>query len=370
MAGSTDAMEHAIFVPGIGQYENIGDLILRRQLLRWVRPIGRLHIFIGHAPPGYAEGLALTDEDRIYRSFSAWYQAGLSSALRQPTSYLFKPGEIQLTLKGLKEHVAMLPLAWLIRLRGGHVARVGAGSRNFAALPRLLMLPSISVAQRVWWRDLATARYLGGSVMPDLAFGEGDDIESIDQSIATRDTLVVSMRGDRSDVPKNWIDGVRLYSQRSKLRVMAVTQVLRDASLARTLAQELDGDCVDWDGFNHHQKEIEINKVYRRAALVVSDRLHVLIAAYTHGAAPIALQTDRSDKIDRHFAAIDVRGVTSYCQDQSPEQIADILAKAASRRSSVLAALPGARAQLDSVRKELIHLLLTSRRPATATDHR
>ena len=71
-----------IYVPGIGQYDNIGDIILRRQLLRWLEPMGRLHVFIGNAPAGYGESLELGPEHRTYRSFTAWYRSGLRDAAR------------------------------------------------------------------------------------------------------------------------------------------------------------------------------------------------------------------------------------------------------------------------------------------------
>lgn len=339
-----------IFVPGIGQYENIGDIILRRQLLRWLRPLGRLHVYVGRAPAGYAEGLGLGPDDLVYQSFLAWYRAGLGCALRGTASYFFKPGEIQLSLPGLKEHLAMVPLAVLIRLRGGVVIRAGAGSRNFAWLPRLLMWPSLAVAQRTWWRDPATAAYLGGDVMPDLAFGEGDD--PVDTT-SSRDLLVISMRGDRRGVPGAWIEALRAFAARHGLTVCAVTQVERDAQLSRELATALGGTCVDWTGFAHDTKEAELNAIYRRTRMTVSDRLHVLIASYTHGAIPVALQTDASTKIARHFQAIGIDGMGVDASMLAPANIEAVLEEALRRGSEVLAALPEARARLASVRRAI-----------------
>ena len=58
-----------IFAVGRGQYENVGDIILRRQLLDWLRPVGRLHVYVGQSPDGYDQGLGLRDGDVVYRSF-------------------------------------------------------------------------------------------------------------------------------------------------------------------------------------------------------------------------------------------------------------------------------------------------------------
>jgi hypothetical protein len=71
-----------IFVPARGQFDNIGDILLRRQLLDWLRSSGPLHVYLGSSPPGYAEGLRLQPEDVRYHSFRAWYLAALRSAAR------------------------------------------------------------------------------------------------------------------------------------------------------------------------------------------------------------------------------------------------------------------------------------------------
>lgn len=341
-----------IFVPAIGQYENIGDIILRRQLLRWLRPLGRLHVFLGKSPEGYAEGLELTSADVCYSSFSAWYRTGLASAVAGRAAYFFKPGEIQLSLAGLKEHVSMVPLLALIRLRGGRVARIGSGARNFAFWPKLCMAPSLALAGTTWWRDERTARYLGhGGVMPDLAFGEGDATEDALRP-ADRDLLVVSMRGDRPFVSAAWLEGVRQFAREHQLKVVAVTQVLRDSQTSRQLADELGGECVDWDGRAHHVKEEELRQVYRRTRMAISDRLHVLVAAYTNGAVPFALQSDRSDKIARHFAVVGVGDVAATVGDMQADEVAARLSKALAAGPAAMQALPQARAFLERVRVE------------------
>jgi ribosomal protein L12E/L44/L45/RPP1/RPP2 len=191
--------------------------------------------------------------------------------------------------------------------------------------------------------------------MPDLAFGEGDDVASFDAS--ARDILVVSMRGDRRGVPQAWIEGVRGFANRHGLKIHAVTQVERDAPLSRQLAEALGGTCVDWHGAAHHAKEVQLNDIYRRARITVSDRLHVLIASYTHGAIPVALQTDDSRKISRHFQAIGVEGVACNASTLNAASIEAVLDEAMRNGATVLGALPAARARLEDVRKEIARLV-------------
>jgi hypothetical protein len=342
-----------IFVPGRGQYENIGDVLLRRHLIDWLRPCGRLHVYVGRSPAGYDEGLGLQPEDVRYRSFTTWYAAGLASAARGQASYVFKPGEIQLMLIGMKEHLSVLPLVVLIRARGGAAVRVGAGSRNFSALPRMLIRPSISLSNLSLWRDAATARYLGGGVMPDLGFGEGTAnlvAGSFAPGLSARDVLVVSMRSDlyvRADPPEQWLEAVRQFARRHGLAIWTATQVHVDDERSGRLASALGGQALLWDGTGHDAQEARLRALYRRAAVVVSDRLHVLIAALTEGAVPAGLVLDGSDKLAQHFAAAGIYDVAFASAGLGTPDLVSRMEWLLQRRGMLLEQLEQARAALE-----------------------
>jgi hypothetical protein len=342
----------------IGQYENIGDIILRRPLLSWLRPLGRLHVYVGPAPSGYVRGLRLEADDIMYRSFIAWYAAGLAHAARGCADYVFKPGEIQLSLRGMKEHVGMLPLLAMIRARRGKVARLGSGCRGFAQLPRLLLSPSLALSQFVRWRDPATAAFLRtGGVMPDLAFGEGDPLP---QQVASsqRRLLAVSMRGDRGPVPKAWIEAVSCYATTRGFEVVVLTQVLRDSQMSRHLATALSARLVDWDGTRHDEQEEALRTIYQQASAVISDRLHVLIAAYTHGALPLAVLTDGSTKIQRHFDVVRMPAICVNAAGLDSTQILAEMTAIEARARAIHAALGPLRQRLAETRIEVINFLM------------
>ncbi len=352
-------MLNSIFLPIIGQYDNIGDIILRRPLIDWLRPHGTLHLYLGHAPKGYAKGLALQPQDKIYKSFLAWYIAGIKVAIFGKAHYFFKPGEIQLTLRGMKEHVGMLPLLSIIRLSGGKVVRIGSGSRNFSAAPRILIQPSLALSQLTLWRDCSTAAYLGkGGVMPDLAFNEGD-LSYPGISREKRRVLVVSMRGDRKPVPKSWINGIRKYAKNHGLSIWVVTQVLRDSSLSRFLTNKLDAQLLDWDGTEHDKQEEKLCQLYKNADIVISDRLHVLILAYTYGSLPVALLTDSSDKIERHFQTACIQNISFQTLNFKENDIQLSIESVVKNREAILSTLPVIREKLYKVKLMLSALLAT-----------
>ncbi|MBC7518014.1 MAG: polysaccharide pyruvyl transferase family protein [Microbacteriaceae bacterium] len=350
---SSASRRRTIFVPARGQYENVGDILLRRQLLDWARESGPLHVYLGWSPPGYAEGLRLQPSDVQYRSFLRWYLVALWQSLRGTASYVFKPGEIQLTLAGMKEHVSMLPVIALVRARGGTVARIGVGSRNFASIPRALMWPSIALSTLSVWRDSETARYLGrGQVMPDLAFGE------VSTELVSRrpELLVISLRSDLGERPypgSEWISAVQNFAQLHSLALFTVTQVHVDEERNRRLAELLGAQFLGWDGADHHLQEIRLRELYRQSAVVVSDRLHVLVAAITEGAVPVGLLLDSSDKIARHFSAAGMPGIGINAGALSAGEIAAHLETSLARRFELIALLRSAQKQLNLVRERL-----------------
>ncbi len=350
-----ERMLREIFVPARGQYDNIGDILLRRQLLDWLRPSGPLHVYVGVAPDGYTTGLGLQPSDVQYRSFRHWYVAALCSAARGRASYVFKPGEIQLTLIGMKEHLAMLPVLAVVRARHGRVVRVGVGSRNFARVPRALMGPSIALSNLSLWRDAETAGYLRrGSVMPDLAFAS----VQAPRSDSVRDVLVVSMRSDLDYPSPAWFAGVRAVAAANNLTIWCVTQVLRDDDKCAQLAVDLGGQALRWNGTGHDEQEQRLRDLYRRAALAVSDRLHVLVGALTEGAVPAALlASSGSDKIARHFAAAGLYDVSIDSTGVSAAEIAARLQNLLGRREPILAGLAAAQGELQTARRLLDQVL-------------
>jgi hypothetical protein len=329
-------------------------------------------VYVGEAPDGYAEGLGLVPDDVQYRSFRAWYAAALRSAARGRASYVFKPGEIQLTLIGMKEHLAMLPVLALVRARHGRVARVGVGSRNFAPLPRALMGPSIALSNLSLWRDAATAGYLGqGDIMPDLAFAgvspgalsdRADSGSADSNGVAGRDLLIVSMRSDLDYPSAAWLDGVRAVATANGLEIWCVTQVLRDDDKCGRLAADLGGQALRWNGTAHDEQEQRLRALYRRAAIAVSDRLHVLVGALTEGAIPAALLVDAtSDKIARHFDAAGLHDVSIASAGLDAAEIAGRLQNLLGRRAAILAGLADAQDELQTVRRLLDQVLTTER---------
>lgn len=340
-----------IFVPAIGQYDNVGDILLRRELLDWLRDEGELHVYLGRFPTGYDAGLDLEPGDVTYRSFVRWYAAAALAALTRPTTYSFKPGEIQLTLPGMKEHLAMLPLLALLRVRGGTSVRVGVGARNRSRVFAALVAPSIALSDLTLWRDGETHAELGGDgVMPDLAFAHRDDSTTQGWD---RTTLVVSMRGDRPLPPDAWFDGIRAHAETTGAAIVAVTQVARDDERMRDIAARLGAEHVAWRPGDHRGLESALRDRYRSARLVISDRLHVLVAGVTEGAVPVGTPLSGDPKIARSMRAAHIPTAVIDPRSVDAREMAAALSRVSERVDDVREGLAIARAQLRETRDRL-----------------
>lgn len=304
----------SVFVPAVGQFDNIGDIILRRPHLAMLRPHGRLHVYLGDHPDGYAAGLLLDSEDLVYRSFGSWYRALLSTAAHERVHYAFKPGEIQLSFRGMKEHVAMVPALRAVHRGGGKVLRIGAGARTLAPLPRAIMRPSLQMTDLSVWRDGETAAYLGGDTMPDLGFATGSEATPAGR----RDLLAVSLRGDRPHPGTDWLSGLRMLALELQATPFVVTQVARDSPRSIEIAALLGAPLLDFSGLDHDAQEESLRVVYRNSRAVVSDRLHVLVAAATEGARLLAPALVAGGKIPRHLSAAGFPTVDWVAHAQKP----------------------------------------------------
>jgi len=301
-------MARRVFVRGTGQEDNIGDVVLRRALFDRLRQAGELHIYLADASTDFIASLELGPRDEVYRDMRTWKIALLRSLVRRSTWFVDKPGEVLLTSDIYKGQRSLLPLLIAVRLRGGRVLRLGVGQRS----PNPDMTPSFRrlyrISNAVLWRDSQSASDFGiGNVMPDWGF-EAPRALPVETK---RDLLVVSYRGDRPELSQTTLDRIRAFAVEHALEIVAVTQVQRDGDRSDELARALGGVAEPWPlDKSHAEQERDLRNIYRRTAMVLSDRLHVLIVAATEGAVPVNLVEVPDIKVARHFDVIGYRSIT------------------------------------------------------------
>lgn len=338
------------FITLRGQYDNVGDVILRRQLARWFD--GPCVVYVGDAPAEFVDALQLGSKSVMY-SFPKFVQSIITAP--SGSSYVFKPGETQLTLAGMKENIGMVPMLAKLRVRGGSVLRIGVGARGSSSIYSALCKPSIKISNLNQWRDPHTLAVLGGGqIMPDLAFAEGSHI---DKWTGERTVIAVSLRGDRPLPGRAWISALKRCADARSANLVVVSQVRRDDQRSIWLAGQLGVEAVLCGVKPCAAIEEDLRRLYRRCALVVSNRLHVLIAALTEGAPVSGCVPGGSQKIAEH---LDVVGLGHVAVNSDRISEAECLARLTSEvptRRQLVSAVMDARRQILQVRKQVNDLI-------------
>lgn len=304
-----DGPTEVTFIAATGQRDNVGDSLLRRPMLASANTARPRYVLIGEEADDYATNLGLLSTDRTFVRREAWLLALIRHSARRRTTLIMNSGEVVVNARFILDRILMTPVIALIRARGGRVAQTGIGIRRPQNKTRVLR-SLLRTSSLVTWRDEPSrdcART--GRVTPDWAFHEGATVDELVRRMehASQDqrTLVLSMRADSPLPSGSWIREMRQTLTDLEATAVVVCQVRRDRERCAWLAEALEADFVDWvPEATHFEQEAAVRKVYAQSTWVTSDRLHVLIAAFTEGCVPLDLIPDSGAKIARTFAPV------------------------------------------------------------------
>lgn len=343
-----------LFASAMGQYDNVGDTVLRRPFLRALRQLGPLNVFVGTRPDEYLSGLGLDGTERLYRDSSSWRRAVRKSMAGGRALYAFNAGEIEATRPYAAHYIRLAPLLAINRLRGGNAVHVGLGVR---ATTRWVpaVRSTLRLCDEVTWRDRYSESIMDvGGYAPDWAFAEGasdEDLRARTNSVGC-DTLVVAPRYNGKALSGAWAADVSRAASSLGLQIVVVAQIGRDNPVAEALASEMGGEAVLWEGADHATHEQKLRATYSQARVVVSERLHALVIGATEGAVPVAIGHGRADKAWRTVtsAGLPELGIAA---PEVPERVFDTLRIAESQRNEVSTAVIKARHALQQVELRL-----------------
>jgi hypothetical protein len=307
-----------VFVPLVGEFSNVGDVMHRNELLQWLTPVGKLHIYIGKAPKDFVKSLILPDDAILYTSFFSWLLK-LIFARVNCTIFVFNSGEVTLRARRLFLELLLLPFILLVKLKGGKIFRIGIACMsnikiNLFWLWKLLF----KTTDKIFWRTKKSQELFQiGEIIPDLAFAPPlVEAKSINPTYPNNEFLVISMRHDRPYPSDEWFSKIKEFANQKGLKIVVVSQVRKDNHRTEEIASKLGVQAIIWNqNVNHlHQEEV-VRGYYNRALITISDRLHVLIAAYTQGSIPCCILTSQADKVQDHFDAIGLFNVVMRTGD-------------------------------------------------------
>ena len=353
-----------VYVRCEGQNDNIGDVVLRRRMLDEFRKMGALRIFIGKSTSDFVEGLQLGADDAVFADHDEWRSSLRQSASSRPTAYLDNAGELQVNWRVALSGLRLLPLMRRVRIKGGHVFRLGVGARSRPGIYGPLFRLAAWYHQMIYWRDPMSRESFGfGSVMPDWGFadrGPGGPLMDTGPE-PERTLLAVALRSDRPYPGDAWFKGLRRYCLQTGLNPVVVTQVKRDRERGKQLAKGLGAAFVDWTDESLVAQELKMRDIYRHCAMAVSDRLHVLIVAMTEGAVPFCLVDYPESKVGRHFDAIGYDNSSVAVTGLTAAAITLELERAGHRHEEVGERLAFAIGEIERISEEARHLMYGNR---------
>lgn len=341
------------FVSLTGPAGNIGDALIRRGQLDWVRDTSdELVVYVGDAPDGWMRHVAVPDDAillRTKRSVGRWLWL-LATAPPRPV-LVFEAGEVPLDRGNVLRELVFLAETVIVRLKRGIVVRPPRGIRAPTDPARRIHARAARMSQFPLWRDAVSAGLVGGDrVVPDIGFGAGI---RPGRPWTDRDDLLVSLRGPRPHPGPAWIAAVRATASTHGLRIRTVVQVREDEDRARELAAELDGTFEAWGDRDALAQETLLRERYDGAKLVISDRMHVLVLAALSGAVPVELVPAPTRKITEAFATIGLHDVSIDAAAHTPTELERMLAARLGTTDEVRARVEDAARRLTGLEAEV-----------------
>lgn len=335
-----DMGDREVFVVLTGVSGNLGDAVIRRRVLEWCRPLGRVHAYVGRTTAGWVEELQLRPDEVVYTAPQRrqWLRRLILG--RGPRFLMLDPGEVPLGREHLKSEVMFLAITAVLRLRGGYIFRPPRAVGDYDSLTAWFYRTSARLSQTVLWRDSPSLQRMGvGELSPDTAFAEpavaGSPFEA-------RTRLLVTLRGKRPLPTPDTLDAIRDFAEAQGLQITTMAQVDEDETRCSEVAEWLGADVAEylpWGERSDLEQEMAVRRLYEDCAYVVSDRLHVLILAAKAGAVPIEIAPAPAPKIRTHFATVDYEGVSLDAEGQSASSISVFLATQVGRAPEVVAKL-------------------------------
>jgi hypothetical protein len=315
-------------------YENAGDALINRELLRILRGYGEVHASRSGAPQRFLDEIRLDRREIRYETrlalWAAAFAAGIKARIRreQPPFMILAPGDpsgpIDAGLLVRSTFFALLALA------GVRLARLGVSFSRMS--PARLRLEAIT--SRLYYfsgardsRSLALAKRSGFAnvfYFPDFAFA----LQPPESLWRKHDNILqigISLREDNLGRDRRALTIERLEQLLAALKdegrdfvIRFIAQVDGDRAFMKELCERF-GDRYDCT-FAAEQKLPHLADIYRSVDVIISNRLHGLLFAGAQGAVPLGLLIPECNQ--KIIAILEDIGLDQYWIDvEAPDSV-------------------------------------------------
>jgi polysaccharide pyruvyl transferase WcaK-like protein len=339
-----DSSLRDVFVILTGVSGNLGDAVIRRRVLEWSRPVGRIHAYVGRTTDGWVEQLGMREGEAVYAAGARkeWLRHLLFG--RGKRVLVFDPGEVPLGREHLKSEIIFFLIVLALRFRGAHIVRPPRAAGDYYRATAFFYRLGSKLSHVVLWRDRPSLELLRvGELSPDTAFAEPAVV-----GVEHRDrrTMLVTMRGKRARPSDGWFDGIAAFAKANDLHIVTMAQVDEDEQRCAEIAARLEAEYRPWGSRTDLEQEVAIRALYGECAYVISDRLHVLILAAKAGATPVEIAPQPAAKIRTHFATIGYDGLSLDSSAVPASKITAFLSEQTGRNPELVSKVEDARVRL------------------------
>lgn len=294
----------AVFLNIKTQFDNAGDALIIREMIRLAAARADVTVFLGRAPEHFRDMLALGDMARVTtsdsRSFARVIAAMIGARLGgRAVHYLLIPGglngerSVKQTLSAL---VGLLVFA-LLKLVGVNVSQVGISLERIGRRHRAVLRLRSRLIHATSVRDLHSETYakdLGLRVThraPDLAMNLFAGGPQADET--PRNTIAFSFRADKNPdavgLTQRFVEQV-CAAAGAETDVVFIAQVGRDLPFMERVYEAVSPVHSGQVSLKDTSKSIDQSvAVYEQVKVLYSNRLHALLLGASAGATPVAL---------------------------------------------------------------------------------
>lgn len=283
------------------QFENVGDVLINRELIRLVAEHVPVFVDLSRCPPSFAEALNLAAYPAIRRvsGTGALFARLLRSRIAGREIYYFlSPGGYFGDKKGRDLWSAWINSAvlWMLHLVGVKICHLGvsyerlgpAYQRLLKARSRLLSLHYVRDELSKHYAEQIGLRTQG--IMPDLAFGT---VMPNTQQEGERKAIALTFRVDQyDDQAEQYLQLVRALDRLlpESVDFRLIVQVERDLDFMRLLENELLSSGRRKTNLKNVSSDVDACfQSYLDSTHVISNRLHGLLVGSISGCIPLAV---------------------------------------------------------------------------------
>lgn len=285
------------------QFDNAGDALILRELIRLTLSRAETHVYLGRTPPYFVDMLKL-DNTRVCVHRRQGYVAAclnmLWLRLRGATCFYFlTPGGLngEKTKKQFASEGVRMVMMWMLAFLGIRICQLAFSLERIGRRHAMLLRWRSRFLYRCAPRDKISAEYgkrLGiriTDVIPDLAFAVSE-VEP-GTRLQERKKVGVSFRVDKDSTLGEQFERVVLSVAEALdggEELICIAQVGRDAGFMKKICETASSVRPGQVSFERCDKSIDrALEIYGECRAVLSNRLHVLLLALKAGSTPVAV---------------------------------------------------------------------------------